>query len=50
MLGTNELNMWDGCTKSLLSICQEISNLNNAINDPENTTYGMLIRILIFGI
>ncbi|EXX79593.1 Nip100p [Rhizophagus irregularis DAOM 197198w] len=39
MLGTNELNMWDGCTKSLLSICQEISNLNNAINDPENTTY-----------
>ncbi|GES86297.1 dynactin 1 [Rhizophagus clarus] len=39
MLAINELNMWDGCTKSLLSICQEISNLNNAINDPENTTY-----------
>ncbi|CAG8641285.1 17714_t:CDS:10, partial [Funneliformis caledonium] len=39
ILGINEVNMWDGCTKSLLTLCSEISNLNNASNDPENTTY-----------
>ncbi|CAI2184001.1 20409_t:CDS:10 [Funneliformis geosporum] len=39
ILGINEVNMWDGCTKSLLTLYQEICNLNNASNDPENSTY-----------
>ena len=48
MLGVNELNMWDGCTKSLLTLFQEINGLNDAINDPENTTYGKLIASILF--
>ncbi len=35
--------MWDGLKTSLQSLCDEIGNLNNAANDPENTTYGNLI-------
>ncbi|CAG8527533.1 5155_t:CDS:10, partial [Dentiscutata heterogama] len=36
ILGVNEMKMWEGCTKSLQNLCQEIGNLNNVVNDPDN--------------
>ncbi|CAG8619074.1 19297_t:CDS:10, partial [Racocetra fulgida] len=35
ILSINEMKMWEGCTKTLQDLCQEIVGLNNVINDPD---------------
>jgi hypothetical protein len=40
ILNINELSIWEGCTKSLQTLCQEISNLNNVGSDTDNVVNG----------
>ncbi|KAG9306594.1 hypothetical protein G9A89_004791 [Geosiphon pyriformis] len=37
ILNINEVNMWEGCTKSLQGLCQEIGTLDNITNDSERS-------------
>ncbi|CAH1756065.1 15759_t:CDS:10 [Entrophospora sp. SA101] len=36
ILSINELSIWEGCTKSLQTLCQEINNLSNVASDIDN--------------
>ncbi|CAG8525134.1 15381_t:CDS:10 [Acaulospora morrowiae] len=38
ILSVNETNMWEGCIKSLQTLCKEINDLNNIANDPDQST------------
>ncbi|CAJ0765180.1 9085_t:CDS:2, partial [Entrophospora sp. SA101] len=35
-LEINEMTVWEGCTKTLQTLCQEINNLSNIANDSDN--------------